>query len=85
MAGDILTDLVDVVRTELAVGVVDIDAGSDLTADLGLDSVAFAIAIVAIEDRFGVRLAEEELFACRTLGDVAGLVGRQRDAVVTDA
>ena len=45
---------------------------SRLVNDVGLDSVAFAVGIAAIEDRLGVALAEEDLLACETGTFLAG-------------
>ncbi|MFB8007958.1 acyl carrier protein [Nocardia sp. NPDC056000] len=78
---DIHDELVKVVREDLASDIVDIDESSRLIDDLGLDSVAFAIAIVAIEERMGVRLSERELLECRTVGDIAALVRTHREAL----
>ena len=41
-----------------------------LIDDVGLDSVAFAVGMVAIEERLGVALSEEELLTCDTVGDL---------------
>jgi Phosphopantetheine attachment site len=41
---------------------------------MGLDSVAYAIAFVAIDERRGVRLSERELIECETVGDVVRTV-----------
>ncbi|MGV9408868.1 acyl carrier protein [Nocardia sp. NPDC003693] len=73
-------DLVEIVRDDLAVSLPDIDGTSRLIDDLGLDSVAFAVAIVAIEERLGVRLTEQELVNCATLSDVASAVAGRRAA-----
>jgi acyl carrier protein len=71
---EIASQLIDLVRTDLAVDAPHVDASSQLIGDLGLDSVAFAISLIAIEDRFGVRLTEKELFECKTIGDTASLI-----------
>ncbi|MFF2554888.1 acyl carrier protein [Nocardia sp. NPDC058058] len=73
-------ELVEIVRDDLAVSLPDIDGASRLIDDLGLDSVAFAVAIVAIEERLGVRLTEQELVNCATLSDVASAVAGRRTA-----
>jgi 1-acyl-sn-glycerol-3-phosphate acyltransferase len=44
-------------------------------ADLGYDSLACADLAVALEDRFGVRLADGDVTALRTVGDVTSSVG----------
>ena len=61
-------------REELGVRAERIGREQRLVDDLGLDSVAFAIGLVAIEERFGVALTEEQLFDCDTFGDLADVV-----------
>jgi 1-acyl-sn-glycerol-3-phosphate acyltransferase len=46
-------------------------------ADLGLDSLACADLAVAVEERFGVRLADGDAEELRTVGDVASAVHRR--------
>lgn len=77
---EIENELEALLREELSVDVAEIDSSSRLIDDLGLDSVAFAISIVAIEDRLGVRVSERELLECTTLGDIAAAVHRRRPA-----
>ena len=55
-------------------GVGDAARDSKLIDDLGLDSVAFAIGVVAIEERLGVKLSERELFESKTVGDLEDLI-----------
>ena len=43
-------ELLDIVRNDLAVDLPVINGSSRLIADLGLDSVAFAVALVAIDE-----------------------------------
>ena len=45
-----------------------------LIDDVGLDSVAFAVGMVAIEERLGVVLSEEELLTCDTVGDLEAAI-----------
>lgn len=49
-------------------------ASSRLVEDLGLDSVGFAIGIVSIEERLGVRLSDREMLEATTVGDLVELV-----------
>lgn len=77
-ATDIESVLLDIVRNDLAVDMPAMDGSSRLIADLGLDSVAFAVALVAIEERLAVRLSEQELIECETVGDVEQMVCRHR-------
>lgn len=52
-------------------------ASLELSRDLALDSLAQLTLAVALEDRFRVRLREEEAGEIRTLEDLAGLVVRR--------
>jgi acyl carrier protein len=47
---------------------------SRLVDDVGLDSVAFAVGMVAIEDKLGVMLNEQELLGCDTVGDLERVI-----------
>ncbi|KLO28419.1 acyl carrier protein [Mycobacterium haemophilum] len=62
---DVEKELLGIVRNDLGVDLPVIDGSSRLIVDLGLDSVAFAVALVAIEERFGVQLSEKELMNAR--------------------
>lgn len=39
-----------------------------------MDSVAFAVSLVAIEERFGTQLSEEDLLYCTTVGDLQSAI-----------
>jgi acyl carrier protein len=76
-------ELLDIVRNDLAVDLPVIDGSSRLIADLGLDSVAFAVALVAIDERLGVRLSERELIECVTVADVVRTISRHTAVCVS--
>jgi acyl carrier protein len=76
-------ELLDIVRNDLAVDLPVIDGSSRLIADLGLDSVAFAVALVAIDERMGVRLSERELIECVTVADVVRTISRHTTVCVS--
>jgi acyl carrier protein len=59
----------EILRDDLNVDLTKVTAESRLVDEVGLDSVAFAIGMVAIEDRLGVALSEEYLLTCDTVGD----------------
>ncbi|MCG5434308.1 acyl carrier protein [Mycobacterium sp. MYCO198283] len=59
-----------ILREDLGVGIARLTRDSHLVDDVGLDSVAFAVGMVAIEDKLGVALSEEELLGCDTVGDL---------------
>jgi acyl carrier protein len=66
--------LLEILDSDLAMDPAHVQMDSTLIGDLGFDSVAFAISVVAIEERFDLRVSEEKLFACETFGDVVQLI-----------
>jgi acyl carrier protein len=66
--------LSEILRDDMNVDVTRIDAHSRLIDDVGLDSVAFAVGMVAIEDRLGVALTEEDLLSCDTVGELEAAI-----------
>ncbi len=68
------TALAEILRDDMNVDVGRITAESRLIDDVGLDSVAFAVGMVAIEDRLGVALSEEDLLSCDTVGDLESAI-----------
>jgi acyl carrier protein len=74
------SDLEAILRDDLNVDVSRITPDSHLIHDLGLDSVAFAVGMVAIEDRLGVALSDEELLTCNTIGELDGVIKTKAQA-----
>ncbi|ODQ87474.1 acyl carrier protein [Mycolicibacterium holsaticum] len=66
--------LTEILRDDMNVDVSRITRESRLIDDVGLDSVAFAVGMVAIEDRLGVALEEEDLLSCNTVGDLEAAI-----------
>lgn len=64
------TVLRSILRDDLNVDMARVTHDARLVDDVGLDSVAFAVGMVAIEERLGVTLSEEELLTCDTVGDL---------------
>jgi acyl carrier protein len=50
---------------------------ASLSADLGLDSLAGIELATALEDRFSLRITDDELSALRTYGDLERLILRK--------
>ncbi|MEU7631247.1 acyl carrier protein [Nocardia sp. NPDC049220] len=67
-------ELRGVLQKDLALSVENISPDDRLIEDLGMDSVAFAIALVAIEDHTGPQVTGQLLMECRTIGEVDALV-----------
>jgi acyl carrier protein len=70
----VLAALEEILRDDLNVDTSRITRDSRLIDDAGLDSVAFAVGMVAIEDKLGVALTEEDLLTCETVGDLESAI-----------
>jgi acyl carrier protein len=66
--------LAQIFRDDMNVDIGRITRESRLVDDVGLDSVAFAVGMVAIEDKLGVALSEEDLLSCETVGDLEAAI-----------
>ena len=62
--------LSEILREDMNVDISRVTRESRLIDDVGLDSVAFAVGMVAIEDKLGVALTEEDLLSCDTAGEL---------------
>jgi acyl carrier protein len=66
--------LIEILRDDLNIDVSRVTQESRLVDDVGLDSVAFAVGMVAIEDRLGAAVSEQELLGCDTVGDLENVI-----------
>ena len=66
--------LEEILRYDLNVDISRVTRDSRLVDDVGLDSVAFAVGMVAIEHKLGVVINEQELLTCDTFGDLESII-----------
>jgi acyl carrier protein len=64
----------EILRDDLNVDVSRVTPESHLVDDVGLDSVAFAVGMVAIEDKLGAALTEEDLLTCDTVAELEAAI-----------
>ncbi|QKT05896.1 acyl carrier protein [Gordonia sp. X0973] len=81
MSDHVETTLKEILVEDLDLSLDDVSGDSRLVEDLGLDSVALAIGVVAIEERLGVKLTEREMLEAKSVDDLEQLV-RSRMATV---
>jgi acyl carrier protein len=77
--------LAEIFRDDMNIDIRQITHDSRLIDDVGLDSVAFAVGMVAIEDRLGVALSEEDLLSCDTVGDLEAAILAKAPAAQTNS
>jgi acyl carrier protein len=73
-ADSVSAALIEILRDDLNIDVSRVTQESRLVDDVGLDSVAFAVGMVAIEDKLGVAVSEQELLGCDTVGDLENVI-----------
>lgn len=73
---EVLETIRSIARSELELEQV-VQPGDDLLADLGLDSLALTILAVGLENKFRVKLSQEDAVGLRTVEDLARLVVRR--------
>ncbi|MGO9831987.1 MAG: phosphopantetheine-binding protein [Myxococcaceae bacterium] len=76
---DVLETIRAIARTELELQV-SVQPGDDLLADLGLDSLGLTVLAVGLENRYRVKLSQEDAVGLRTVEDLAKLVVRRSEA-----
>jgi acyl carrier protein len=76
---EVLDTIRSIARTELELEQ-PVEPGDDLLADLGLDSLGLTILAVGLENRFRVRLSQEDAVGLRTVGDLTKLVVQRAEA-----
>ena len=52
---------------------------SVLTTDLGLSSADMLYVIVTAEEQFGIRFDLSEFSKCKTVGDIADLISKEKE------
>jgi acyl carrier protein len=79
LAAQALDEIARVLREELSLPRAP-QPGDDLVLDLQLDSVGLLTLVVALEDRFRVRLDEGDAMRVRTVADLCALVAERAAA-----
>ncbi|HVN31077.1 MAG TPA: acyl carrier protein [Thermoanaerobaculaceae bacterium] len=76
---DLRAEILEEIRQTLSVDLEvtePVELCHELARDLGIDSMGAIILAVALEDRFRIKLSDEDAFAVVTVGDLVDLVER---------
>lgn len=79
---DVVTALKEVLVDKLKVDAGTITEDANLFEDLGLDSIDLMTVVMAVEEKFSIEVADEELEDVTTLGQAADLLA---DKVTSNA
>ena len=76
---DILCDLANIVNEVAGIEPSEITAEKSFVDDLDIDSLSMVEIAVQVEDRFGVKMPDEELANLKTVGDAVDYVIKNHD------
>jgi acyl carrier protein len=71
---DIQSDLAAIVEEIAGVPAADVQADKEFVADLDVDSLSMVEIVVAAEEKFGVRIPDDQVKNLRTVGDAVDYI-----------
>jgi len=71
---DIIAGLGEIVEEVAGVSAADVTADKSFTDDLDIDSLSMVEIAVQAEDKFGVKIPDDELANLRTVGDAVAYI-----------
>jgi acyl carrier protein len=74
---DILAGLAEIVNEITGIKTEQIVPGATFVDDLDIDSLSMVEVAVAAEEKFGVRIPDEDLVKLKTVGDAVAFIGTQ--------
>lgn len=69
MSGDIEAQVKEIICEQLDVKPEDVDNAKTFTDDLGADSLAIVELVLALEEKFDVKIPDDEVDKIKTVGD----------------
>ena len=73
---EILTDLAEIVEEVAGVEAADVTSEKSFVDDLDIDSLSMVEIAVQAEDKFGVKIPDDELANLKTVGDAVDYIAR---------
>ena len=71
---EILSGLDEIVNEETGVAVDDVQSDKSFTEDLDIASLSMMTIVVNAEERFGVRIPDDDVKGLRTVGDAVNYI-----------
>ena len=69
-----LTELAEIVNEVAGVDAADVQLEKSFVDDLDIDSLSMVEIVVAAEEKFGVRIPDEEVKNLKTVGDAVSFI-----------
>jgi acyl carrier protein len=73
---EILSGLADIVNEITGVPAADVQSEKSFTDDLDIDSLSMVEVVVAAEEKFGVKIPDDEVKNLRTVGDAVSYIAK---------
>jgi acyl carrier protein len=73
---EILSGLADIVNEVAGVPVDDVQLEKSFTDDLDIDSLSMVEVVVAAEEKFGVKIPDDDVKNLRTVGDAVSFIAQ---------
>ena len=74
---DIQADLAAIVEEIAGVSAADVQPDKEFIADLDVDSLSMVEVVVAAEEKFDVKIPDDEVKNLKTVGDAVAFIERQ--------
>ena len=71
---DVLDGLKEIVEEVAGVPAASIELGKNFTEDLDVDSLSMVEVVVAAEERFGVKIPDDQVSELATVGDAVNFI-----------
>ena len=75
---EILAGLAEIVNEETGLDPAEVLADKSFTDDLDIDSLSMMTIVVNAEEKFGVRIPDEEVKNLTTVGDAVGFIAKRQ-------
>ncbi|HET8602274.1 MAG TPA: acyl carrier protein [Segeticoccus sp.] len=76
---EILSGLADIVNEETGIDTDDVQMDKSFTDDLDIDSLSMMTIVVNAEEKFGVRIPDDEVKNLKTVGDAVAFIAKNQD------
>lgn len=77
---EILAGLAEIVNEETGLETSDVQLDKSFTDDLDIDSISMMTIVVNAEDKFDVKIPDEEVKNLKTVGDAVDFISKAQDA-----
>jgi acyl carrier protein len=73
---EIQSGLAEIVNEVAGIPADDVEMGKSFTDDLDIDSLSMVEIVVAAEEKFGVKIPDDDVKNLKTVGDAVGYIER---------